>query len=360
LKETDFQGIFVPDNTVKGSTHWKSPSNLAIVKYWGKYGRQLPRNPSISITLSEAVTTTSIDYEVSSAISAMRMEFLFEGQANAPFAARIQKFLESITEFFPFLTSARLQINSSNSFPHSSGIASSASSMSALALCLCDIEKNLGQNDLLQDSGYFMKKASFISRLGSGSACRSVYPHFALWGAVDGDVQSSDLYAVPQPDFHSLYNGLRNDILIVSASEKSVSSTAGHQLMETNLYAQQRFNQANERVVQLKDILKAGDLEAFGEMLESEALTLHALMMASNPSYMLMEPNTIHVINELRSFRKSSGIPIYFSLDAGPNMHIISFEKDRPQVNSFLDSVRHYAVNGKIISDKIGVGAIRG
>ncbi|MEE9374085.1 MAG: diphosphomevalonate decarboxylase [Saprospiraceae bacterium] len=342
-----------------GVTSWLSPSNLAIVKYWGKYDQQLPRNPSISITLSKAVTNTAIKYKIDPRRSNMKLDFLFENKENPTFKVRVEKFLMSIQEYFPFIQYSHLMIDSKNSFPHSSGIASSASSMSALALCLCDIERSIVPSAKICEDNYFFKKSSFIARLGSGSASRSVYPHFALWGHVKGDAQSSDLYAIEVKEYHPIFNTLRNDILIVNTDQKSVSSTLGHKLMENNPYAATRYAQAIERTLELKHILKNGDLEDFGALLESEALTLHALMMASHPSFLLIEPNTINVINEIRSFRKDTGIPVYFSLDAGPNMHIISFEKDRDKINTLLEHLRRYAVSGKILNDRIGIGAVK-
>ena len=150
---------------VSGHVTWKSPSNIALVKYWGKHGKQLPRNPSVSFTLSQAFTETTIafDYDIQSNGSA---EFSFEGSKNERFERRIKKFLTSIEGFMPFLSHAKLKIDSSNSFPHSTGIASSASAMSALALCLCSLESEI-YNDLYKDSSFY-KKASFIARLGSG------------------------------------------------------------------------------------------------------------------------------------------------------------------------------------------------
>ncbi len=357
MKDSEFISTINASNiqNSSGRVAWQSPSNLAIVKYWGKYGQQLPRNPSISITLSEAFTQTSVEFFVDKYRSKLELEFYFEGKENESFKGRITKYLEGIESYFSFIPYSKLIINSDNSFPHSSGIASSASSMSALALCLCEIENNL-ENDKNGNEEFFLRKASYISRLGSGSACRSVYPYFASWGKI-GNEDSSNLYASPVAEFHDVFKTLRNDILIVSAEEKSVSSTKGHQLMEENPYAKTRFEQANNRVFELKSILKEGNLSAFGEMLESEALTLHALMMASDPSYLLIEPKTIKVINEIRSFRKNENIPVFFSLDAGPNVHIISFEKDRAAIEGLIENLREFAIGGKILNDSIGFGA---
>ncbi len=129
-----------------GDIHWQSPSNIAIVKYWGKHGQQLPRNPSISFTLQAAYTETELSYVPrETAGEEISLDFFFEGQAQPAFAQKIVKFLGALAteEILPFLTQFHLTIHSANSFPHSAGIASSASSMSALALCLCSMEQEL-------------------------------------------------------------------------------------------------------------------------------------------------------------------------------------------------------------------------
>ena len=117
----------------------RSPSNIAIVKYWGKHGNQLPNNPSISFTLNNCYTETKVIYSKSENPNEIEMDFYFEGKENQAFKNKIEKFLQANKEHFTFLNGLHLNIESHNSFPHSSGIASSASSMSALILCLLEI-----------------------------------------------------------------------------------------------------------------------------------------------------------------------------------------------------------------------------
>jgi len=158
---------------------WRSPSNIAIVKYWGKHGVQLPQNPSVSFTLDAAHTDTSVTFIPKAVISRdISIDFYFEGESNEAFANKIVKFLDSLDSEFSFLRDYDFKIESSNSFPHSSGIASSASAMSALALCLCSIERLLTNTQ--GNSIDFLRKASHIARLGSGSAARSVYPEVPI------------------------------------------------------------------------------------------------------------------------------------------------------------------------------------
>ena len=171
--------IVQSDEVKPGSVTWRSPSNIAIIKYWGKHGIQLPRNPSISFTLSEAHTNTSIKYAPKTENHhQVTLDFLFANQPKEAFKVKIQQYFESLLEVFPFIKQLHFTIESNNSFPHSAGIASSASAMSALALCLCEIERQLFGNLISEPE--FLRKASYLARLGSGSACRSVYPKIAI------------------------------------------------------------------------------------------------------------------------------------------------------------------------------------
>lgn len=336
---------------------WESPSNIALVKYWGKYGRQLPRNASVSFTLNTAASRTFVGLDGNNVSSQIEIDFTFEGQQNDAFTTRIEKFLSSIAdEYFPFLREYKLKIDSSNSFPHSSGIASSASGMSALALCLCDIEYQLRSIQERDDA--FFQKASLIARLGSGSASRSVYGTMAVWGQHPNVLASSDEYAVDiASHVHPVFRTFRNDILIISAKEKSVSSTAGHHLMEGNPFASARYTQANNRLSSLLVALASGDLATFGKITEDEALTLHALMMCSDPSYILMEEGSLSVINKIKEFRKQTNIPVYFTLDAGPNVHVLYPSEFEAQVTPFIHTeLKPYCHEGKIIKDSVGLG----
>lgn len=339
------------------SAQWKSPSNIALIKYWGKYGNQLPRNPSVSFTLDSASTTTRVTLTEKNDKNGAHVDFLFEGQKNDAFASRIEKFLNSISNpYFPFIQDYRLRIESSNTFPHSSGIASSASGMSALALCLSDIQNQLtGTEDF---SEAFYRHASVIARLGSGSASRSVFPFMAVWGTHPDIYESSDAYAIGiEEKIDPVFKTFHDDILIISPKEKSVSSTAGHQLMEGNPFAAPRYEQARQRMSALMVALSAGDIETFGRISEDEALTLHALMMCSDPSYILMEEGSLSVIKAIRQFRQDTKVPVYFTLDAGPNVHVLYPGEFSQQVDHFINSeLKPYCHNGRIIHDKAGQG----
>ena len=323
----------------------RSPSNIAIVKYWGKHGNQLPNNPSISFTLNNCYTETKVTYSQSENPNGMEMDFYFEGKENQAFKAKIEKFIQENKEHFTFLDGLHLNIESYNSFPHSSGIASSASSMSALILCLLGIK----------DKEINLQEASFLSRLASGSAARSVYPTMTLWGKTPSLPESSDEYAISIADIiHPVFKSYHDSILIVSSKEKSVSSRAGHSLMNNHPMAENRYATARKNTEDLLTILKQGDLEGFIKIAESEANQLHDLMATYTPSYTLNEPNTINIIEKILEFRKETCLPICYTLDAGPNVHLLYPDSCAEQVHDFIEKeLKDYCFENKYIEDKV-------
>ncbi len=338
--------------SLHGGVKWQSPSNIALVKYWGKRkdGVQLPQNPSVSFTLKNCRTETSVFFEEADRFG---LQFRFDGKENPEFQAKIEKFINTYIDLFPSIRHLDLNISSHNTFPHSSGIASSASSMSALVLCLLDIERMAtGAKEIDK------RKASSLARLASGSASRSLFPKMALWGATDAFPGSSDEYALSLEEaIHPVFKTYHDSILIVSDAKKSVSSRAGHALMDANPYASARFATAQRNTRLLLETLKAGDLEQFIRITESEAMQLHALMMCSEPSFMLMKPNTLRIINTLHEFRNETDIPVCFTLDAGPNVHILYPDQDAEMVERFImDELEHYCVEGQWIPDQLGDG----
>jgi len=340
-----------------GTVTWKSPSNIALIKYWGKYGNQLPQNPSLSFTLNNAYSETKISHSPkTSNFDKISFDFYFDGGRMDSFKPKIEKFLIAVEDIFPFIKQLNLKIESTNSFPHSAGIASSASSMSAMALCLCSIEEELFGQSLSKEK--FLQKASYVARLGSGSACRSLYPYAAVWGKSLQVQHSNNEFAIPYgAEMHAVFKDFHNDILIVNKEEKGVSSSQGHALMENNVYAESRYKQANLRLGRLLEALKAGDIETFGNIVECEALTLHALMMASFKPFILMKPNTLVIIDLIKEFRKESKIPLYFSLDAGPNPHLMYPASANIEVKGFInDILADFCKDRFWIADRIGLG----
>ncbi|MFD1293455.1 diphosphomevalonate/mevalonate 3,5-bisphosphate decarboxylase family protein [Lutibacter holmesii] len=358
MTETDFiLSNYTTKNTSEGSITWKTPSNIALVKYWGKQEPQIPENTSISFTLDACFTLTTLKYKKrNSAQDDFNFEVYFEGEKKDDFKPKIATFFKRIEQYVPFLKDFDFVVESRNSFPHSSGIASSASGMSALALCIMSIEKEL--NSEMTDV-YFNKKASFLARLGSGSACRSIEGELIVWGNHTDIEGSSNLFGVKYPNkVHSNFKNYHDTILLVDEGEKQVSSTVGHKLMYNHPFAQQRFKQANDNISKISEVLQNGDLKQFIAIVESEALSLHAMMMTSSPYFILMKPNTLKIIHKIWEFRAATNSNICFTLDAGANVHVLFPENEKELVNNFIvNELIQYCQENHYICDRVGIGA---
>ncbi|HZL09258.1 MAG TPA: diphosphomevalonate decarboxylase [Prolixibacteraceae bacterium] len=331
---------------------WRCPSNIALVKYWGKRDFQKPMNPSLSFSLQNSFTETSVELFKE---GDEKVEFYFEGVASA-FSERIEKYLDHLSSRLPWIKKYNFRIYSRNSFPHSAGIASSASSFGALALCLTEIDFAFSGKDT--DSSDFLQKASELARIGSGSACRSVYPGFTVWGQNHLFETCRDEYAIPLSEgIHPIFSGLRDAILFVDSGVKDVSSSVGHRLMDDHIYQRSRIAQAFENINGLYLALLTGNKDKFIEIVESEALSLHAMMMTSNPSFILLKPNSLELISRIRRFREKSKIPVCFTIDAGPNIHLLYFSENELDVKAFVErELLVFCENGKWIDDGIGGG----
>jgi diphosphomevalonate decarboxylase len=339
-----------------GSFQWSSPSNIALVKYWGKKDSQIPANPSVSFTLNNCKTITKLAFAKKQSQDAFSFDLLFEGKPKEDFKPKIQQFFERVLVYLPFLKDYHFTIDTQNTFPHSSGIASSASGMAALAMNLMSLEKALNPE---MTEEYFYKKASFLARLGSGSACRSIKGKVVVWGNHDNIKGSSDLFGVELPNaIHENFKNFQDTILLVDKGEKQVSSSVGHNLMNGHPFAERRFEQALENLDQLISTFESGNLDEFITIVESEALTLHSMMMTSIPYFILMKPNTLEIINAIWKFRNETKIPVCFTLDAGANVHILYPENVKEKVLQFIkEELVGYCQNGQYICDQIGVGS---
>ncbi|MCY4523104.1 MAG: hypothetical protein OXB84_00040, partial [Halobacteriovoraceae bacterium] len=275
------------------SVQWTSPSNIALIKYWGKKPHQLPKNPSLSFTLKRSTTRFKLSWSKKKN-DKQKTSFLFSGKQETLFLKRIKRYLKSIEEYCPFIYDYDLEMESENNFPHSAGIASSASSMSALALCLCSMEEALKKSS--ESKKVFFDKASFLARMASGSASRSLFSPISCWGKTSVIPHSSDLKAVQVDELHPVFSDYRDAILLVDPSAKTLQSSEGHQLMNGHIAAEKRFVKARENLEKLFHAMKTGDLETFGEIVETEALTLHGLIATSSPPHLLLKPNTLAIM----------------------------------------------------------------
>ncbi len=326
------------------------PSNIALIKYWGKYENQVPANPSISYTLNHCRTNTTMEFLAGEDFS---VQTFLAGNEEQKFAEKIAQYFRNIEQYLPWILKGRYIIKTENTFPHSSGIASSASGFGAIAKCLMNLDEVFGAKS--QEPRAKSKKESFLARLGSGSACRSLFEGLVVWGKLKEVEGSSDLFAVqyPNEEIHPIFKNFNDWVLLIHEGEKSVSSTVGHGLMNTNPYAERRFQEAHENFAKLKTILAAGDMEGFIKLVEHEALTLHAMMMMSDRAFILMKTGTLEAINKIWDFRRITGLPLFFTLDAGANVHLLfpnHLEKDK--IENFINQeLLPFTQKGGVVKD---------
>lgn len=331
----------------------KGFSNIALIKYWGKYNNQIPGNPSISYRLNKSYSETKLIFNPRNNIgNNFSVKIFLSGKERPDFIDKILNFFKKIYPYCPYLMDFDFIIKTKNTFPHSSGIASSASSISSLTLCLIKFEK-IYYYKLLNNNN-FLQRASFLARLGSGSACRSIYPGLVVWGKTKKIKYSSNEYAIQYPinKIHNIFFNYCDTILIIDSNPKKMSSSLCHKLVMNNYYIQQRFKSAKKNFDKLLYSLKNGDIKLFGEIIEHEALSIHAIIMSSNPYLILIKANTLNVIEKIIKFRQETNKPLYFTLDAGANVHLLYPNIEKDIIQSFIKkNLLKYCYKKKYIED---------
>jgi diphosphomevalonate decarboxylase len=293
-------------------------ANIAFIKYWGNRpeGGNLPLNPSISMNLAECVTTTSL--QLDEALKEDRI-VLNGSPAGENASRRVVGFLDEVRRRSGATTKA--QIESQNSFPTGSGIASSASGFAALALAAAKAYRlNAGTEDL-----------SRLARLGSGSAARSVPGGFVELSEGDSDEASVARQLAPETHWPEL----RDVIVICSRSEKAISSADGHRLAHSSEMYAGRLGAVPERAARVRKAIQERNLTALGEASEEDALSMHAVMMTSRPPLLYWVARTIEIIDAVWGLRRK-GVEAYFTIDAGPNVHVITIDEHVPSVRDAM------------------------
>ncbi len=305
-------------------------SNLAFVKYWGKIDHEinLPANGSISMNLSGAKTTTTVEF--SRDFAADEVFTGSDAQAASPaFTARVSKHLDKMRQMANLYLPAR--VATANSFPMSAGFASSASGMAALTVAgVTALGLDLSEREL-----------SILARSASGSACRSIPAGFAEWKA--GNSHETSYAAQLAPPEHW---AIMDVAVVVSHAEKRISSSLGHRLVEQSLFWDARLESVPKRLDTVRAAILNRDFETFGRELETEAISMHAIAMTSSNTelkgwhsgiyYWL--PDTLELIMAVQNWR-SDGLPVYLTLDAGPTVHLICPAEHRDSVVQAVKSL---------------------
>jgi diphosphomevalonate decarboxylase len=299
--------------------------NIAFIKYWGNRDNalRLPANSSISMNLIGLVTHTSVSFQPSLALD----EFVLNGREMTGHA------LERVTAMLDLVRAKaglklRAEVVSENNFPTGAGIASSASAFAALTLAA---SKAAGM-DLPE------AELSRLARRGSGSACRSIPGGFVEWQAGTSD-EDSFAFSIASPEHWAL----TDCVAVVSAGHKATGSTEGHALAGTSPLQEARVADAPRRLDICRQAILDRNFVSFAEIIEHDSDLMHAVMMTSRPALFYWEPATLAVMEAVRTWRRD-GLPAAYTIDAGPNVHVLCPQEKAGEVHeklSALQSVNH-------------------
>jgi diphosphomevalonate decarboxylase len=278
--------------------------NIAFIKYWGNRDQslRLPENGSISMNLEELITRTRITFDQAFTSDIFDLNGL---RQSGTALQRVTSHLNVIRGIRGIAT--RAHVMSENNFPEGVGIASSASAFAALTVAAINaLGLEMSEKDL-----------SRLARRGSGSACRSIPTGYVEWYRGSSDVDSFAVSIAKPNHWH-----LVDCIAVVGNTHKKTGSSDGHKLASTSPFQVVRVADADRRIDRCRNALLTKDFESFAEIIEEDSNMMHAVMMTSNPALFYWEPATIEVMKAVQAWRKA-GIPAAYTIDAGPNIHIL-------------------------------------
>ena len=305
-----------------------APSNIAFIKYWGKKDEalRLPENGSISMNLSSLLTTTTVEFDEKYTDDEIVINNEKEKLANS----KAVKHLDLIRKLAGIVTKAKVVTN--NNFPSGTGLSSSASGFAALTVAAT----NAAGLKLSE------KELSIIARQGSGSACRSIPNGFVEW--LDGD--NSEISYAQSIHPHDHWD-IVDVVGVVSTGKKEVPTTEGMKLVGSSPFFSVRKSHMKEKIKLCKELLLKKDFTKFGELIEAEALEMHAVMLTSTPSLIYWTSGTLQIMKLTKKWR-SSGLEVYFTINTGQDIHLITQGKDVDRLQKELEElefVREVVVN---------------
>lgn len=291
--------------------------NIAFIKYWGNRDDtlRLPANGSVSMNLAALETRTHVLFREELASDIVLVN---ETPMVGAGLARVSRFMDNVRVLagIPFYA----EIHSENNFPMGAGIASSAAAFAALALAAGTA------------AGLSLSEAelSRLARLGSGSASRSIPEGYCEWLPGSSDEDSISVSLAPASHW-----ALTDLIAVVSHSHKKVGSGVGHQSAGTSPYQAARVADAPNRVENCRRAILEKDFDALAEVSERDCILMHAVMMTQNPPLFYWEGPSIDLMKRVTELR-ADGVPCFYTLDAGPNVHVICPESSVSQVREML------------------------
>ncbi|HVL88449.1 MAG TPA: diphosphomevalonate decarboxylase [Candidatus Thermoplasmatota archaeon] len=291
--------------------------NIALVKYWGRRPGSppelnLPATGSFSMTMGGVHTTTTVSVEPTGADVVLIDGKPAERRAYDRVVAHLDRMRASAK------SQPHLRVVSQNNFPQGSGLASSASAFAALTVAANEV---LGL-------GLSGREMSVVARQGSGSAARSLFGGWVLWNA--GSASEGSYADQIEPPSHLPVVDL---VALVSRAHKKVGSGEGHGLADTSPLHAARVASVAPVLDEMLAALARKDLARMGELAERDALAMHGVMMTSSPSLLYWEPGTVEILHAVRAWR-AEGLRCWFTIDAGPNVHVLCHGDDAPRVQA--------------------------
>lgn len=293
-------------------------SNIAFVKYWGNRDNRLrlPANASISMNLAALHTTTTVEWNRALQADTLTIN---GADANESERMRVKRHLDVLRARLE--TDRFARVVSSNNFPMGTGIASSASAFAALTAAAC----------AAFDAKMSERELSILSRLGSGSAARSIPPGYVEWRAGESHETSYAESFAPPDHWH-----LVDVIAIVSREHKRIGSSAGHKSAPSSPFQPVRAASAEARIASVKSAILRRDFESLADAVEADSNLMHAVMMTSKPPLFYWAPLSLAIMEEVRRWRQDENLMVCYTLDAGPNVHCICAEDDADAVTARL------------------------
>lgn len=296
----------------------KAPSNIAFIKYWGRKDEslRLPENGSISMNLSNLITTTIVEF------GEFENDYIeINGKIEDLKNNRAVKHLDRIRELAKI--DLKTKVITSNNFPTGTGLSSSASGFAALTLAGA---KAAGL-DLSE------KELSILARQGSGSACRSIPDGIVEWK--DGDT-SDESYA--ESIFSAEYFEISDVIAVVSTEKKFLATSEGQKSARSGIFFEKRIENIPNKINKIKDLIRDKKFTEFGELIEAEALEFHSILFTSNPPLMYWTPQTLEVMKHVQNLRRN-GLECYFTINTGQDVHVISKKSYAEKVKEELEKL---------------------
>lgn len=311
-----------------------APSNIAFIKYWGKRDEnlRLPANNSISMNLSNLTTTTTVEFNS----NLHQDDVVVDGIREVKQVKRIVEHLDRVRKIAK--TKASAKVFSENNFPESTGLSSSASGFAALTLAAASsLSLKLSEKEL-----------TVVARHASGSACRSIPDGFVEW--VKGtNSEQSFAYSLYPANFWDI----ADIVAVIGSTKKKVATTQGQKYVSTSPFFETRLKNLPEKINKLKKFLKEKNFSKFGEIIEGEAMEMHAIILTSTPSLIYWLPQTLELMHYVRKWRRD-GLEVYFTINTGHDVHLLCQKADK---DTLFKLIKKLGFVKNVIVNKPSIGA---